>query len=303
MPGSAAPFVDISGQDLLSPAQSSKALGLDKRPLGPGLNGWVTARDVYRAVLTQEPYPVRMLLSFGTNVLVSQPDAETARKALAALEFHVHADFFVNATARYADIVLPVATSWEREGLRAGFDGSLEGLRRVQLRQARHRAGRRGEVRHRHRCGAGERLGLSDRMFDGDVDKGHDAVLGKAGLSVAQLRAAPAGVVVDGSVTLDAHAIDDRWQPARLSDADAQDRALFGAAAARRAIRPFRPCAGRRASRRRALSPAPRQRQDGCLLPQPASQYCVRCGASFPIRSWKLRRPMPARAASRRASG
>ena len=45
-------------------------------------------------------------------------------------------------------------------------------------------------------------------MFDGDVDKGHNAVLGKAGLSIAELRAAPAGVVVDSSVSLDAHAID-----------------------------------------------------------------------------------------------
>jgi hypothetical protein len=77
------------------------------------------------AVLAKAPYPVRMLMSFGTNLLVSQPDTETARKALSALEFHVHADFFVNATARYADIILPVATSWEREGLRTGFDGSL----------------------------------------------------------------------------------------------------------------------------------------------------------------------------------
>jgi anaerobic selenocysteine-containing dehydrogenase len=208
VPGSAAPFVDISGQDLLSPAQRSKALGLDKRPLGPGLNGWVTARDVYRAVLTQEPYPVRMLVSFGTNVLVSQPDAETARKALAALEFHVHADFFVNATARYADILLPVATSWEREGLRAGFDVSLEGLRRVQLRQAA--IAPLGEARPDTDIvmQLASRLGFSDRMFDGDVDKGHNAVLGKTGLSVAELRAAPAGVVVDGSVALEAHAIE-----------------------------------------------------------------------------------------------
>ena len=68
-------------------AQRDKALGLAERPLGPGLHGWVTARDVYKAVLTKAPYPVRMLMSFGTNLLVSQPDTETARKALSALEF------------------------------------------------------------------------------------------------------------------------------------------------------------------------------------------------------------------------
>ena len=36
VPGSAAPFVDISGQDLLSPAPRSKALGLDERRSGRG---------------------------------------------------------------------------------------------------------------------------------------------------------------------------------------------------------------------------------------------------------------------------
>ncbi len=49
VPGGAAPFVDISGQDLLSATQRDKALGLGERPLGPGLQGWVTARDVYKA--------------------------------------------------------------------------------------------------------------------------------------------------------------------------------------------------------------------------------------------------------------
>ena len=146
VPGGAAPFVDISGQDLLSAEQRGKALGLAERPIGPGLHGWVTARDVYRAVLDHSPYPVRMLVSFGTNLLVSQPDTVIARQALAALEFHVHSDFFVNATAREADILLPAATSWEREGLRTGFDASLEGLRTCSCG---HRSSRRSAMRDR----------------------------------------------------------------------------------------------------------------------------------------------------------
>ncbi len=136
VPGAAAAFGDISGAELLPPEQRAKALGLAERPLGPPSSGWVTARDVYRAATTGEPYPVRMLVSFGGNLLAAQPDTELARAAFAALDFHVHADFFLNATAEHADIVLPAATSWEREGLRTGFDASLEGLRRVQLRPA-----------------------------------------------------------------------------------------------------------------------------------------------------------------------
>lgn len=207
VPGGAAPFVDISGQDLLPATQRDKALGLAERPLGPGLQGWVTARDVYTAVLEKAPYPVRMLMSFGTNLLVSQPDTDKARKALSALEFHVHADFFVNATARYADIVLPVATSWEREGLRTGFDGSLEGLRHVQLRPPVVAAV--GEARSDTDIvmGLASRLGLADRMFGLDVDRGHDAVLSRTGLTVERLRRSPEGVLVEGVVPFDAQSI------------------------------------------------------------------------------------------------
>lgn len=206
VPGGAAPFRDISGAGLLDPAQKAKALGLGERPLGPGLNGWVTARDVWQAVLAGDPYKVRMLVSFGTNLLVSQPDGDLAARALAALDFHVHADFFLNATARHADIVLPAATSWEREGLRTGFDASLEGLRRVQLRPAVVKPV--GEARSDTDIvlALAGRLGLDDRLLAGGADAGHDHVLADTGLTVADLRNRPEGVAVDGRVPLEAHA-------------------------------------------------------------------------------------------------
>ncbi|HAJ18576.1 MAG TPA: hypothetical protein DCL95_00685, partial [Rhodospirillaceae bacterium] len=40
VPGGAGRFNDISGQDLLTDAQRSKALGLEARPIGPGRQGW-----------------------------------------------------------------------------------------------------------------------------------------------------------------------------------------------------------------------------------------------------------------------
>jgi anaerobic selenocysteine-containing dehydrogenase len=205
VPGAAANFADISGQDLLSPEQRAKALGLSERPLGPGLLGYVTARDVYRAVLSGEPYPVRMLVSFGTNLMASQPDTDLARQALQALDFHVHVDFFLNTTAQYADIVLPSATSWEREGLRTGFDVSLEGMRRVQLRPPVIAPA--GEARSDTDIvlALADRLGLADVMFGCSADRGHDAVLAPVGLFVAMLRDAPQGRELPSSVPLEAH--------------------------------------------------------------------------------------------------
>jgi anaerobic selenocysteine-containing dehydrogenase len=40
--------------------------------------------------------------------------------ALRSLEFQVHTDLYLVATASYADIVLPIASGWEREGVNAG---------------------------------------------------------------------------------------------------------------------------------------------------------------------------------------
>lgn len=207
VPGAAAPFADISGQELLSPAQRAKALGLSERPLGPARSGWVRARDVYRAMTAGDPYPVRMLVSFGTNLIVSQPDTALAQRAFENLEFHVHADFFINATARYADIALPVATSWEREGLRAGFDASLKSLQRVQLRPPVIQPIGAARADTDIVLALAERLGFDDDFFGCDADRGHDAVLAPAGLSVGALRETPGGIELEASVPLAAFAI------------------------------------------------------------------------------------------------
>lgn len=205
VPGGAARFNDIAGHDLLSPDQKAKALGLDARPLGPGRQGWVTARDVYRAAIDGLPYPIRMLFSFGGNLLASQPDTALARQAFGRLEFQVHTDFFLNASAAYADIVLPVATSWEREGLRTGFDASLAGMRRVQLRPAV--IAPVGEARSDIDIvlALADRLGLGPAMFDGSAEKGHAHILAPSGIDLAALKAAPEGVTLAGEVAFAAY--------------------------------------------------------------------------------------------------
>ncbi len=205
VPGAAARFNDISGHDLLSKTQRRKALGLKKRPIGPGLFGWVTARDVYDAVLLKEPYPIRALVSFGGNLLAAQPDPEKAKRAFAKLDFHVHVDFFLNATAEYADIVLPAATSWEREGLRTGFDVSLQGMRKVQLKPAV--IAPIGNTRSDTDIvlDLAKRLGLSDVMFNCNADLGYAHILAPSGVTLKELKAHPEGIILPGSVQLSAY--------------------------------------------------------------------------------------------------
>src|SRR5690606_30946759 len=112
----------------------AKALGLDELPLGPPSMGWITVRDFSQAVLRHDPYPVRTLMTFGTNLLVSQADAARNMAALQALDFHVHVDMHMNPTASNADIVLPASMPWEREALKLGFEISQQAVEHVQLR-------------------------------------------------------------------------------------------------------------------------------------------------------------------------
>ncbi|QHI98768.1 molybdopterin-dependent oxidoreductase [Xylophilus rhododendri] len=191
--------VNLFGQ--IAPEQRAKALGLAERPLGPPSQGWVTARDVYRAVLEGEPYRLRAMVAFGTNPPVSQGDTERAREALKALEFHVHCDLFMTPAAEYADIFLPVNTPWEREGLRIGFEINDEAASLVQLRQ--RMVSPRGDSRSDNDIvfDLARRLGLDELFFGGSLEAGWNHMLEPLGITVAELRANPQGLrfPVDGS--------------------------------------------------------------------------------------------------------
>jgi anaerobic selenocysteine-containing dehydrogenase len=187
---------DPGGRGLVSEAERAKTLGFAERPLGPGRHGWVTARDVYRAILQGTPYPIRGLIGFGGNTLLSQPDAALGRAALAKLDFLVVADLFMTPSAELADVVLPVASAWEREGLRAAFGPTPEGEAHVQLRAPV--VAPRGESRSDTwiACELAKRLGLGDEFFGGDEDAGHRFVLAPSGVTLEELRANPGGVRV-----------------------------------------------------------------------------------------------------------
>ncbi len=188
------PFNAVSRLDLLSPEQGCKALGLSERPLGPPAQGWITARDLYRAITDKKPYAVTTLIAFGTNPLLSQPDVAMGEQALRALPFYVHCDLFENPSAKYADILLPVSTPWEREGLRIGFEVSAEAEQLVQLRQ--RMVPPRGEARSDNEIvfALAERIGLQEAFFGASLEAGWDYMLAPMGLTVAALRAKPEGV-------------------------------------------------------------------------------------------------------------
>lgn len=191
-----APTNPINRFDLFAPEQLAKALGITERPIGPPSQGWVTARDLYTAIVEHKPYAIRTLMAFGTNLLVSQPETHLGQEALQQLDFYVHCDLFESPSARYADIFLPVNTPWEREGLRVGFEISEEAEQWVQLRQQMVPSQGQSRSDYDLVVDLAQRLGMVDQFFGGSVEAGWNHLLKPTGLTVEQLRASPQGIAV-----------------------------------------------------------------------------------------------------------
>ncbi|QEI09090.1 molybdopterin-dependent oxidoreductase [Pigmentiphaga aceris] len=188
------PTASLAPMSLLSDTQRAKALGIDARPIGPPSQGWVMARDVYQAVLEAKPYAIRAMMAFGTNVRLSHSDTDIARQALEKLEFHVHLDLFETPSLRYADIVLPVNSPWEHEGLRMGFEIDDDAASHMQFRP--RMVSPRGESRSDNEIvfDLATRLGMADEFFGGDLRAGWAHYLAPSGIDLEQLACAPGGL-------------------------------------------------------------------------------------------------------------
>lgn len=192
----AAPSASISGGQLLPPEQRGRSLGVTERPLGPARFGFATSEEIYRGILEGEPYEVHGMVGFGTNLLLSHAAGRRGHEALAALDFFVHADLFMNPTAEMADIVLPVASAFEREALRIGFEVSAEAQSWVQLRPAIVEP--RGEARSDTEIvfDLAVRLGLGEHFWHGDIEAAYEYQLAPSGVSPEALRQQPGGIGV-----------------------------------------------------------------------------------------------------------
>jgi assimilatory nitrate reductase catalytic subunit len=93
--------------------------GIDERELpGPG----VDAYEMFRKIDAGE---IKGLISICFNPKVSLPDNAFATRCLEKLEFYVAIDFFLNDTARHADIVLPGSLHEEDEGTVTQVEGRI----------------------------------------------------------------------------------------------------------------------------------------------------------------------------------
>jgi len=81
--------------------------------------------DCYEMFRKIDAGEIKGLISLCFNPMVSLPDNNFVARALGKLEFYVAIDFFMNETARYADIVLPGSLQEEDEGTVTQIEGKV----------------------------------------------------------------------------------------------------------------------------------------------------------------------------------
>ncbi|MBF6652605.1 nitrite reductase [Flavobacterium columnare] len=103
----------------------SEVWGINEADLpGKGLSAYEIIEAIHRG-------EIKGLLSICFNPLVSLPNSNYVREAIEKLEFYVCIDFFLNETARHADVILAGSLQEEEDGTTTSAEGRV-----IRIRQA-----------------------------------------------------------------------------------------------------------------------------------------------------------------------
>jgi anaerobic selenocysteine-containing dehydrogenase len=195
-----APLNAMSGKEFLPKEMAQQRIGRERKPLGPPAKpGNCAAYDIFTAVLEGRPYPVKALLNFGSNTIMSTGDSQRAREAFCALDFGVAAELFMTPTAELCDYVLPATSFLEMGNVSNDFKHRAQGKLHVQYRPAvvAPLAERRSDTWIVFELA--KRLGLGDDFWQGDIEAAYEHELAPTGITLNQLKASPGGITVSAS--------------------------------------------------------------------------------------------------------
>lgn len=187
----------VDGKDFLPQEMAEQRIGRKEKPLGPPAKpGNCAAYDVFTAILEGRPYPVKALLNFGSNTVMSTGDSRRAREAFLRLELAVASELFMTPTAELCDYVLPATSFLEMANLATSFEHRPQGKLHLQYRPAvvSPLAERRSDTWVIFELAT--RLGLGDRFWDGDIEAGYRYELAPTGITLEELKNTPGGITL-----------------------------------------------------------------------------------------------------------
>jgi anaerobic selenocysteine-containing dehydrogenase len=201
------PVNDVGGKEFLPKAANAARVGRERKPLGPPAKpGNCAAYDIFNAILDEQPYPIKALLNFGSNTIMSNADSRRGREALKKLEFSVAADLFMTPTAELCDYVLPATSFLEMSNITTAFEHRPQGKTHLQYRPAviEPLGERRSDTWIIFELA--QRLGFGERFWNGDVEAGYAYELESSGVTLEQLKYSPGGISLPAQPTYEKHA-------------------------------------------------------------------------------------------------
>ena len=165
----------VSGKEFLPREAAEQRIGRERKPLGPPAKpGNCAAYDIFTAILEDRPYPVKALLNFGSNTVMSTGDSERARTAFRAVDFAVAAELFMTPTAELCDYVLPATSFLEMGNLANDFKHRPQGKLHLQYRPpvVAPLAERRSDTWIIFELA--KRLGFGRDFWDGDIEAAYE---------------------------------------------------------------------------------------------------------------------------------
>ncbi len=93
-----------------------KAFWAERYPLALDCSGYLV-----EAILSEQPYPIKSLVALEVNPLLTLPNTKKVIEAMKKLEFVAVHDPFLTETCRFADLVLPATTFYEKAEIDIGL--------------------------------------------------------------------------------------------------------------------------------------------------------------------------------------
>jgi anaerobic selenocysteine-containing dehydrogenase len=158
-----------------------------------------TSSAYYRclnSILTEEPYPIRTIIAPGTQPVVSNRGSKRVVEALEKLEFFVVVDVMQNSSMPWADIVIPVATMYECDHPFEVADNWIMARNKVIERLGDYKSD------YEFWLDLGVKMGYGEDFWNGSIEACMDYQLENFGITMAELRTHPTGIVYQNKPTV-----------------------------------------------------------------------------------------------------
>jgi anaerobic dimethyl sulfoxide reductase subunit A len=119
------PGGNSGGSNGATGASGIKSLPTGTNPAGARVSSPLLADLLARGKAGGYPADIKLIYAAGGNLFNQCPNTNKMIEALDGIEFFVGQDHFLTPTVRYADIVLPATTFWERNDVHTPWAGAL----------------------------------------------------------------------------------------------------------------------------------------------------------------------------------